>query len=81
MKKKLIFWTPLAPHYLVLKPSLHGGMEGCDEWIDLADARGIGWWITSYLESNLGLNAIAPVGFFKAVLSAPGSWYGAVIYQ
>jgi o-succinylbenzoate synthase len=55
----------LVPHYLVLKPSLHGGMTGCDEWIELAQERGLGWWITSYLESNLGLNAIAQWTFLK----------------
>lgn len=49
----------LKPHYLVLKPTLHGGMLGCTEWIELAEARGIGWWVTSALESNVGLNAIA----------------------
>nr|WP_319392960.1 o-succinylbenzoate synthase [uncultured Desulfobacter sp.] len=56
----------LTPHFLVLKPSLHGGMNGCDQWIELAEERGIGWWITSYLESNLGLNAIAQWAFLKA---------------
>ena len=55
----------LAPRYLVLKPSLHGGMSGCDEWIALAQSHEIGWWITSYLESNLGLNAIAQWAFTK----------------
>ncbi|NWH04866.1 o-succinylbenzoate synthase [Desulfobacter latus] len=64
-EEKIHLLDTLAPHYLVLKPSLHGGMEGCDEWIELADARGIGWWITSYLESNLGLNAIAQWAFLK----------------
>ena len=49
----------IRPQYLVLKPSLHGGLSGCEEWIELAQQRSIGWWITSYLESNIGLNAIA----------------------
>lgn len=49
----------LAPQYIILKPSLHGGFSGCSEWIDEAEKRGIGWWITSALESNVGLNAIA----------------------
>lgn len=49
----------IRPQFLVLKPSLHGGFSGCNEWIDLAEERSIGWWATSYLESNLGLNAIA----------------------
>jgi len=49
----------IKPAYIVLKPSLHGGMQGCREWIALADTEGIGTWITSALESNVGLNTIA----------------------
>lgn len=49
----------LKPHYLVLKPTLHGGFNSVKEWIDLANIHGVNWWITSYLESNIGLNAIA----------------------
>jgi o-succinylbenzoate synthase len=49
----------IHPAYIVLKPSLHGGMRGCREWIRLARERGIDSWITSALESNVGLNAIA----------------------
>lgn len=49
----------IKPNYIVLKPSLHGGMYGCNEWIALAKERNIGYWITSALESNIGLNAIA----------------------
>src|SRR5574344_2897534 len=49
----------IKPAYIVLKPSLHGGMAGTREWVAAAAARGIGSWITSALESNVGLNAIA----------------------
>lgn len=49
----------IRPQYIVLKPSLHGGMQGCREWIEMARERGIGSWITSALESNVGLNAVA----------------------
>lgn len=49
----------IKPQFLVLKPSLHGGFLGCAEWIALADARKIGWWLTSAMESNVGLNALA----------------------
>ena len=49
----------IKPRYIILKPSLHGGMMGCREWIDIAKEMGIGSWITSALESNVGLNAIA----------------------
>jgi O-succinylbenzoate synthase len=48
----------LKPQYIILKPMLHGGLQQCAEWIRLADERKIGWWITSALESNIGLNAI-----------------------
>lgn len=56
-KKRLL--DTVRPQYIILKPSLHGGMYGANEWIRMADERGIGWWITSALESNIGLNAIA----------------------
>ncbi len=49
----------IQPQYIILKPSLHGGISGTKEWIKLAKERGIGSWITSALESNIGLNAIA----------------------
>lgn len=49
----------IHPAFIVLKPSLHGGMRGCREWIRLARERGVGSWTTSALESNVGLNAIA----------------------
>lgn len=57
----------IKPQFLILKPSLHGGISGCNEWIKLAEQRNIGWWITSYLESNIGLNAIAQWAFTKNV--------------
>ncbi len=49
----------IQPQYIILKPSLVGGFGGCQEWIKLADKYNIAWWITSALESNIGLNAIA----------------------
>ena len=56
-KKELLSF--INPQYIILKPSLHGGLYGCGEWIKEAQERQIGWWITSALESNIGLNAIA----------------------
>jgi L-alanine-DL-glutamate epimerase-like enolase superfamily enzyme len=47
------------PACIVVKPTLHGGLSGAAEWIRLAQARKIGWWLTSALESSIGLNAIA----------------------
>lgn len=49
----------IQPQYIILKPTLHGGLRGCEEWISLAQQRNIGYWVTSALESNVGLNAIA----------------------
>ena len=49
----------IQPAYIILKPSLVGGFQHADEWIRLANERNIGWWATSALESNIGLNAIA----------------------
>ncbi len=58
-QKKINLLDDFHPHYLVLKPGVHGGFTQCEEWITLANERGIGWWITSALESSLGLTAIA----------------------
>jgi len=56
-KRKLL--QTINPQYIILKPSLVGGFQGSEEWIQLAKNKNIGWWITSALESNVGLNAIA----------------------
>ncbi len=49
----------IKPAYMILKPSLLGGFASCEEWISIAGDKGIQWWVTSALESNIGLNAIA----------------------
>lgn len=49
----------IRPQYIILKPSFIGGFRGAQEWISIAEKYKIGWWITSALESNIGLNAIA----------------------
>ncbi len=51
--------SAIRPQYIILKPSLHGGICGSNEWIAEAEKQNIGWWVTSALESNIGLNAIA----------------------
>jgi O-succinylbenzoate synthase len=56
---KAILLDTIQPQYIILKPSFIGGIKGSLEWIELAEKRNIGWWITSALESNVGLNAIA----------------------
>ncbi len=55
----------IKPQYIILKPSFVGGFRGTQEWIDLAEKHQIGWWITSALESNIGLNAIAQWTFLQ----------------
>ena len=56
---KVALLDRVNPPFIILKPSLHGGLHGCEEWITLADERKVGWWMTSALESNIGLNCIA----------------------
>lgn len=56
-KEQLI--STILPQYIILKPSLLGGISQCEQWINLANKYKVGWWITSALESNIGLNAIA----------------------
>jgi len=57
-KKQELLQT-INPQYIILKPTLVGGFGGSKTWIDIAESQNIGWWITSALESNVGLNAIA----------------------
>ncbi|MEZ4857990.1 MAG: o-succinylbenzoate synthase [Flavobacteriaceae bacterium] len=55
----------IQPQYLILKPSFIGGFRGSDAWIELAEKYNAGWWVTSALESNVGLNAISQYTFTK----------------
>ena len=57
--KKQELLQMIQPQYIILKPSLVGGFRGSKEWIDIAEKENISWWITSALESNVGLNAIS----------------------
>jgi o-succinylbenzoate synthase len=59
VKERVQMLHTINPHYIILKPSLLGGFEKCEEWISMARDKGIGWWVTSALESSVGLNAIA----------------------
>ena len=58
-EEKMRLLDVVHPAYIILKPSLHGGLHGAEEWIMMARERGIGSWVTSALESNVGLSAIA----------------------
>ncbi len=62
-KKKLL--QTIKPQYVIFKPSLIGGYKGTEEWLHLADEMKIGWWVTSALESNVGLNAISQWTYTK----------------
>jgi len=66
------------PQYIILKPSFIGGFKGSDQWIQLANSRGIGWWVTSALESNIGLNAIAQWVFLKNTILPQGLGTGSL---
>ncbi len=57
--EKKVLIARIQPQYIILKPSLIGGFQACDEWIHAAEKHGVKFWITSALESNIGLNAIA----------------------
>lgn len=68
----------IKPQYIILKPSFIGGFRGTQEWISLAEKYQIGWWITSALESNIGLNAIAQWTFLQHNLMPQGLGTGAL---
>lgn len=68
----------IKPQYIILKPSLIGGFLGSDEWIHEAEERQIPWWITSALESNVGLNAIAQYTYPKENALPQGLGTGAL---
>ena len=59
IEEKIACLDAIRPQYIILKPALVGGFQSSREWINLATERNIDWWITSALESNIGLNAIA----------------------
>ena len=69
-QKKLL--SEVKPSYIILKPSLIGGLKKSDKWIDLANSAGIKWWSTSALESNVGLNSISQWVFNKKSLLKQG---------
>ena len=65
LQKKEELLQKIRPQFIILKPSFVGGFKGTSEWIQLAEKYNIGWWITSALESNIGLNAIAQFTFLQ----------------
>lgn len=75
-KKKLL--ETIKPQYIILKPALVGGFSGSDDWISIAKELGINWWITSALESNIGLNAICQYTYTKKNPLPQGLGTGAI---
>jgi len=75
-KGKLL--THIQPQYIILKPSLIGGLEMSNEWISLAKGQNVGWWATSALESNVGLNAISQWVFTHGISMVQGLGTGQV---
>ena len=68
----------IKPQYIILKPSFIGGFNGTDSWINIAEKLSIGWWITSALESNVGLSAIAQYTYLKNSKMPQGLGTGAL---
>lgn len=75
-KQKLL--EKIMPQYIILKPSFIGGFRGTLEWISIAEKLNIGWWITSALESNVGLNAIAQFTFEQNISMPQGLGTGSL---
>ncbi len=78
LEEKEALLQKIKPQYIILKPSFIGGFRGTKEWILLAEKYNIGWWITSALESNIGLNAIAQWTFLQNNLMPQGLGTGAL---
>ena len=76
-KKEELLQT-IGPQYIILKPSFIGGYKGAEEWIYLAEQQQVGWWVTSALESNVGLNAIAQWTFTLATDKVQGLGTGSL---
>ncbi|MGM5471147.1 o-succinylbenzoate synthase [Flavobacteriaceae bacterium LMO-SS05] len=76
--KKQDLLQTIHPQYIILKPSFIGGFKGTQEWIDSATSQNVAWWITSALESNVGLNAIAQWTFTLQSTMAQGLGTGSL---
>ena len=64
-ERKRALLETINPPYIILKPSFIGGFSGTDAWISIAEQKEVDWWVTSALESNIGLNAISQYTFTK----------------
>ncbi len=79
--QKLELLQAIRPQFIILKPTLLGGLSATDEWIQIAEDLNIGWWVTSALESNIGLNAIAQFTAAKKVTMPQGLGTGQLYHN
>lgn len=78
---KLKLLKQIQPQYIILKPSLIGGIKSTLEWIKIAESMNTGWWMTSMLESNIGLNAICQLASYLKVKMPQGLGTGQLYYN
>jgi L-alanine-DL-glutamate epimerase-like enolase superfamily enzyme len=78
---KLKLLKQIQPQYIILKPSLIGGIKSTLEWIKIAELMNTGWWMTSMLESNIGLNAICQLASYLKVKMPQGLGTGQLYYN
>lgn len=81
LEEKEALLQKIMPQFIILKPSFIGGFRGTKQWIELADKYQIGWWITSALESNVGLNAIAQWTYLQNNSMPQGLGTGALYWN
>ncbi|WP_296621838.1 o-succinylbenzoate synthase [Marivirga sp.] len=81
LEKKITLLEDIKPQYIILKPSLIGGIQSTLEWIRIAESMNIGWWMTSMLESNIGLNAICQLASFLKVEMPQGLGTGQLYHN
>ncbi|MGJ3235921.1 o-succinylbenzoate synthase [Marivirga sp.] len=79
--KKIELLEDIQPQYIILKPSLLGGIQSTMEWIKIAESMNIGWWMTSMLESNIGLNAICQLASYLEVKMPQGLGTGQLYHN
>ncbi|WKK81001.2 enolase C-terminal domain-like protein [Marivirga arenosa] len=81
IKDKTRLLAQIQPQYIILKPSLIGGIQSTLEWIEIAESLNIGWWMTSMLESNIGLNAICQLASYLKVKMPQGLGTGQLYHN
>ncbi|WP_340153539.1 o-succinylbenzoate synthase [uncultured Marivirga sp.] len=79
--RKIELLEEIQPQYIILKPSLLGGIQSTMEWIKIAESMNIGWWMTSMLESNIGLNAICQLASYLKVKMPQGLGTGQLYHN